>query len=76
MWDLNTLNKINQTAAKLGRAGKPERDALFLVTDVRRRGELAALEANDEATVCRTTAGCQCCNPIAAIVQAVSGQPV
>ena len=34
MWDLNTLNRINQKAAQLVREGKPERDALYLTIRV------------------------------------------
>jgi hypothetical protein len=34
MWDLNTLHRINQKAAQQAREGKPERDALFLVTGI------------------------------------------
>lgn len=34
MWDLNTLHRINQKASQLAREGKPERNALFLVTGI------------------------------------------
>lgn len=39
MWSLEALNEINQLAATLARAGKPERDAIFIFTDVRVRRE-------------------------------------
>ena len=34
MWNLQTLNAINQKAANLAFEGKDERDALFLVTGI------------------------------------------
>jgi predicted aconitase len=39
MWSLEALKEINQLAATLARAGKPERDAIFIFTDARVRRE-------------------------------------
>lgn len=35
MWDLDTINRINQVAARLARAGRPEREALYIATQTR-----------------------------------------
>ena len=35
MWDLNSLQKINQKAVELAKDKKPEREALFVVTKVK-----------------------------------------
>jgi len=43
MFDLQTLCHINAVAHELALRGLPERDALFLVTDPRRREELSEL---------------------------------
>ena len=44
MWDLKTINNINQAASKLAQEGKPERDAMIEV------GIIApTIEAKDKA---------------------------
>lgn len=49
MWDLNTINRINQTAAKLTRHQDfPVRDAVALVTEYANRKKLEELEQKDK----------------------------
>lgn len=51
MWSLATLERINHVASILSNLGKPERDAVALVTDRRRKDELAILEAVASGTL-------------------------
>lgn len=61
MWSLEALNEINQLAATLARAGKPERDAIFIFTDVRVRrkyelqGIIPAREDDKKEEVLKTS---------------------
>jgi len=41
MWCLETLDLLNHLANQQARRGLPEKDALFLMTDPRRKDELA-----------------------------------
>jgi lipocalin len=56
MFDLQSLNLINRVAYELALQGRPERDALFLVTDPRRKAELEAVlqsaEKRGQCTSC------------------------
>lgn len=42
MWCLETLDLLNGLVAEQASKGLPERDALFLMTDPRRKEELAS----------------------------------